>query len=83
MRFDDEHLAELLRVLPPAPEHVVAGAKALFEHLGEAPDEPVDEGDAEDGVAGPSDEQPLPLDEHDDLGSPEAAPDEPDGGDWS
>ena len=53
MRHDDEHLAELLRALPPPPAHLLEAVKELPLHF---PDEAaavdVDDGDDDDGTSG-------------------------------
>ena len=85
MKYDDDHLAELLRALPAPPVHVVAGAKALFDHL--VPDaEPVsdDSGmDDETPSAHSDDDMLAPSD--DDFDPFDGSPDDhdADGDGWS
>jgi hypothetical protein len=87
--LSDEHLGDLLRLLPPAPARVVAAAIALPDELGALeptdddapPDHPHDPGHAETGP--PSDEalDPGPPD-HDAWSGhvPEAPTDSHDAG---
>jgi hypothetical protein len=68
VRYDDDHLADLLRALPPPPAHVVSAAKALFEHVDV--DLLDDAGHADDADRGGHDDDAFPdhppiADDHD------------------
>jgi hypothetical protein len=84
MSYDDRQLEELLRLLRPAPEALVARVKELPLHFDEDPDALGD--DADDGEAGPD----TPPDDHhalppDDLDAyPDGLDDDDDSpdGDW-
>ena len=84
MKYDDEHLAELLRALPAPPVHVVAGAKALFEHLDPEPEQTADESEVDETPSGHSDDELLPPsdDDFDPFEGPSGDHD-PDGDGWS
>ena len=84
MKYDDDHLAELLRALPAPPVHVVAGAKALFEHLDPEPEQTADESEVDETPSGHSDDELLPSsdDDFDPFEGPSGDHD-PDGDGWS
>ena len=82
MSYDDEHLGELLRMLAPAPAHLVATAKELVAHFSEQPEASADDQDSDvsehlpAGHGGPGYEA-----EHDSFQPLDDDPG-PDGADW-
>ena len=84
MRYDDEHLGDLLRALPPPPVHVVTTAKELFAHFSDQPDEPGAQEDSQEGHDDlPRDDAATGFEpESDAFDGPEDSH-EPDGADWN
>jgi hypothetical protein len=82
MTYDDRELGELLRLLPAAPEHLVARAKELPLHFGEDFGEEGAAGDDhEPGTAPHHDDEPQPPFERD-AGVDPFAEDDPPDGEW-
>ncbi len=81
MRLDDAHLAELLRALPPPPEHLVAIARELPAFLPPPLDEEPDVTSPDDPLDDPASLDDPFVEDPGSLGGPE--PWEPDDPGWT